>query len=126
MVELGALGLGGTELLILIIAAAMLFLGGKKIPELAKGLGRAMGEFQRGRMEVERELGLGKAAAPAGENGGKPEAGAALLGAGAVRESKVVLAARALGIETGGKTEEELKKEIAALVGDQPKNDAIK
>jgi len=126
VVELGALGLGGTELLILIIAAAMLFLGGKKIPELAKGLGRAMGEFQRGRMEVERELGLGKAAAPSGEKEGKPGSGAALFGAGAVRESRVVLAARALGIETGGKTEEELKTEIAALVGAQPQNDAAR
>lgn len=123
---MGALGLGGNELLILIIAAAMLFLGGKKIPELAKGLGRAMGEFQRGRMEVERELGLEKTAAPADENQGKPGSGAALLGAGAVRESRVVLAARALGIETGGKTEEELKNEIAALVGDQPQNDAAR
>ena len=35
----------------------LLVLGGsKKIPEVAKALGRAMGEFRKGRMEVEREI----------------------------------------------------------------------
>jgi len=38
-------GIGGTEV-ILIILVLLLFFGGKKIPELAKGLGRGIKEFK--------------------------------------------------------------------------------
>jgi len=39
-----------------IVIVGLLFLGPKKIPELARGIGRAMGEFRRGRIELEREV----------------------------------------------------------------------
>ncbi|MEM0160507.1 MAG: twin-arginine translocase TatA/TatE family subunit [Thermoplasmata archaeon] len=42
--------------LILIVVILVLFGGAKKIPEFAKSLGRAMGEFKRGQMEVEEEI----------------------------------------------------------------------
>ncbi len=38
-------GLGGSET-ILIIVALLLFFGGKRIPELAKGLGQGIKEFK--------------------------------------------------------------------------------
>lgn len=38
-------GIGGTEI-ILIIVVLLLFFGGKKIPELAKGLGKGLREFK--------------------------------------------------------------------------------
>lgn len=38
-------GLGGTET-ILIILVVLLFFGGKRIPELAKGLGKGIREFK--------------------------------------------------------------------------------
>jgi len=41
------LGLGTVELLI-ILALAFLIFGGKKIPELSKGLGRAVRNFKKG------------------------------------------------------------------------------
>ncbi|MBN2615173.1 MAG: twin-arginine translocase TatA/TatE family subunit [Bacteroidales bacterium] len=37
----------GTPELLLIIAAIVLLFGGKKIPELAKGLGKGMKEFKK-------------------------------------------------------------------------------
>ena len=40
-------GMGGTEIF-LIILVLLLFFGGKKIPELAKGLGRGIKEFRDG------------------------------------------------------------------------------
>jgi sec-independent protein translocase protein TatA len=86
-------GLQGWEWLIIIFVILLLF-GGRKIPELARNLGRAMGEFKRGREEIEKELREGAK----GET--KPE-------------GSIVKAARELGIDTEGKTEEELKKEIA-------------
>jgi sec-independent protein translocase protein TatA len=45
-------GLGTTELLI-ILAVIFFFFGGKKIPELSRGLGRAVRNFKRGLHEPE-------------------------------------------------------------------------
>jgi sec-independent protein translocase protein TatA len=42
--------------LIIAVVAAILFYGSSKIPQLAHSLGRAMGEFKKGRLEVDREL----------------------------------------------------------------------
>jgi sec-independent protein translocase protein TatA len=41
---------------ILIVAVIILFFGGKKIPELMKGLGKGVGEFKKGMREAEEEL----------------------------------------------------------------------
>lgn len=38
----------GTHELIIICAIALLFFGGKKIPELMKGLGKGVGSFKKG------------------------------------------------------------------------------
>ncbi len=40
-------GLIGTNEMLLIFAAVLLIFGGKKIPELAKGLGKGMREFKK-------------------------------------------------------------------------------
>lgn len=42
---LGIFGLGGQELIIILIVVLLLF-GGKKIPELMKGLGKGVKEFK--------------------------------------------------------------------------------
>lgn len=42
---LGIFGLGGTEMIIILVIVLLLF-GGKKIPELMKGLGRGVKEFK--------------------------------------------------------------------------------
>jgi sec-independent protein translocase protein TatA len=46
---------GGPEVLIILLIAVLLF-GANKIPKLARSTGEAMGEFQKGREEVENEL----------------------------------------------------------------------
>jgi sec-independent protein translocase protein TatA len=46
---------GGPELLIVLLIAVLLF-GANKIPELARSSGKAMGEFKRGRQELEAEI----------------------------------------------------------------------
>ncbi|MFC6942904.1 twin-arginine translocase TatA/TatE family subunit, partial [Salinirubellus sp. GCM10025818] len=46
---------GGPELLVILLIAVLLF-GANKIPKLARSSGEAIGEFQKGREEVEQEL----------------------------------------------------------------------
>ena len=46
----------GYEILIIIVLAVVLIFGAKKIPELAKTLGKAKGEFEKGKIEAEKEL----------------------------------------------------------------------
>ena len=54
-------GIGMPELL-LILAVALVVIGPKKLPDLAKSLGRAMGEFKRAtndlKQSIEQETGL--------------------------------------------------------------------
>ncbi|GAB7008490.1 Sec-independent protein translocase subunit TatA/TatB [Halorubrum trueperi] len=45
----------GPELLIILLVLVLLF-GANKIPKLARSTGQAMGEFKKGREEVEDEL----------------------------------------------------------------------
>jgi sec-independent protein translocase protein TatA len=47
-------GLGGPELL-LILAVVLLLFGAKKLPELAKGLGRSVKEFKKATNEAEED-----------------------------------------------------------------------
>lgn len=47
--------LGSSEMMVIFIAILLLF-GAKKIPELARGLGKSMGEFKKARDEFENEI----------------------------------------------------------------------
>jgi sec-independent protein translocase protein TatA len=46
---------GGPELLIIVFIAVLLF-GANKLPALARSGGEAIGEFKRGKMELENEI----------------------------------------------------------------------
>ncbi len=93
----------GFEWIILLIIIAALFLfGPQKLPELARGFGRAMGEFRRGRMEVEKEI---------TQQFGQEDP-----------RVKVERAASSLGISTAGKTDLQIKLDIARAVDKAPDN----
>jgi len=48
-------GIGGPELVILFMLVVLLF-GANKLPKLARASGEAMGEFQKGREQIETEI----------------------------------------------------------------------
>ena len=58
----------GTWEIVAIVAVILLLFGGKKIPELMKGLGQGVKSFKQGLNEVEKEID----AADSGKSG-KPE-----------------------------------------------------
>jgi len=48
--------IAGQEWIIVIIIAVVLIFGAKKIPQLAKTFGKAKGEFEKGKIEADKEL----------------------------------------------------------------------
>src|SRR6266513_6245068 len=84
---------------ILIIIAVLLLFGPSKLPELARGVGRALGEFRRGKMQIERQI-------------------SDEINAMDVKDmrSRVEKAAGALAIPTSGRSELQLKLDIARAV----------
>lgn len=85
-------------LLILIVVALILFGGAKKIPDFARSLGKATGEFKRGQLELENEIKKAMYTEP-----NAPESS----------EVNYPEAAKNLGIDPTGKSNEQLSKEIA-------------
>ena len=48
--------ISGESWIFVIIIVAVLIFGAKKIPELARTFGKAKGEFEKGKIESEKEL----------------------------------------------------------------------
>ena len=48
-------GLGGTEVMLILLAILLLF-GAKKIPELARGLGKGIREFKDATKEIKNDI----------------------------------------------------------------------
>lgn len=48
--------LGTTEIIVLVVIIGVLIFGAKKIPELAKTFGKAKGEFEKGKIEADKDL----------------------------------------------------------------------
>jgi sec-independent protein translocase protein TatA len=42
--------------IVLIVLVVLLMFGGKKIPELMKGLGKGISEFKKGKNDIEKDL----------------------------------------------------------------------
>ena len=48
-------GLGSTEIIVILFIVLLLF-GARKLPELARGLGKSVSEFKKGTAEAEKEI----------------------------------------------------------------------
>lgn len=116
----------GMEWIIVIIVVVLLLFGAKKIPELARSMGKARAEFSRGQQMVEKELREAehqereeelrrkaeeeKRLKAEGEEAKAKEAGGEEVDEGKDDiDPDLKKAAGALGIDPEGKTDEELK-----------------
>jgi sec-independent protein translocase protein TatA len=50
------MGFLGTQEMVIIFLIFLLLFGAKKLPQLARGVGKSMGEFKKAREEFEREI----------------------------------------------------------------------
>ncbi len=53
---LSFIGTVGAQEMMLIFLVVLLLFGAKKLPELARGIGKSMGEFKKARDEFEHEI----------------------------------------------------------------------
>ena len=58
------MNIGAPEILLIVFVILLLF-GSKKLPELARSLGKSLNEFKRGQTESDPEKKIEKQAAPA-------------------------------------------------------------
>ena len=56
MIQSNLLGVLGTNELIIILVIVLLLFGGRKIPELMRGLGKGVREFNDAKSNVKREI----------------------------------------------------------------------
>lgn len=121
---------GGGELLI-VLALALLLFGPKKLPELARGLGQAVAEYNKAQKEFEKEVqkvsaGVNKeftsieTASKAQKPTQQPQAlqqvqpqSAATSGIPTYSSQKISEIAKNLGIDRAGKSDAQLLKEIS-------------
>jgi len=89
----------GTQEIILIVLVVIILFGATKIPELARSLGRATGEFKKAKQEAELEL---KDVEKSIKENKSPEE----------KSSKIKQMAQDLGISTEGKNDDQLLDEI--------------
>jgi sec-independent protein translocase protein TatA len=106
----------GMEWIIVILAIVLLLFGAKKVPEIARNLGKVKAEFDRGRMMVRQELSevdrsgssteekaseTKRSVEDSRSEGGEPD--------DRDHDSPLKKAAIDMGIDTEGRSEDELK-----------------
>jgi sec-independent protein translocase protein TatA len=102
--------IGTSEIIVIALVAFVLLFGAGKVPELARSLGLALGEFKKAQREAElglkkfEESATGEEALPRSKAKSKTK----------TEEVTVRELAAYMGIDTEGKTEEELKEEVKA------------
>jgi sec-independent protein translocase protein TatA len=88
--------LNGAEWIIIILIIVILFFGAKKIPELARSLGKASSEFQRARIDAKKTLENDKYSSPTKS----------------VDREKLESIAETLGVDYTNKNDEDLRLAI--------------
>jgi sec-independent protein translocase protein TatA len=102
-----SLNILGSEWIIIIFVALLALLGTNRLPEVTKKLGRAVGEYNKTKNEIQRQI-----SGIANEN---------LNVTAPVQNErqKLEFIAKSLGVDFTGKTDDELKKIIATKMSPQ-------
>ncbi len=104
------LDIGGSEWGIIILVALILIFGTKRLPQVSRSLGKAVGEYEKARRQFQQEMqdATEQARRDAGVNK-IPR----ITGPVATEREKLEMIATSLGIDHAGKTDEELRSLIS-------------
>ena len=105
-----ALNIIGTEWIIIIFIGLILLFGTNRFPDVAKKIGRLVGEYSNAKNQIENEM------------KGTPKQNLQVSGPVKDERKKLEMMASQLGINHENKTDVELKKIIEGKIG-QPNNE---
>ena len=97
--------IGGMEWIFILFFGLFVILGGKRLPKFTKSIGKAVGEFQKARSDMEKEI--SRVNNPIKIPSSNPVAN---------EREKLEAIAKALQINTVGKTDNELRQLISNSV----------
>ncbi|MGI0004670.1 MAG: Sec-independent protein translocase subunit TatA/TatB [Candidatus Nitrosotenuis sp.] len=105
-----SLNILGSEWIIIVFVALIALLGTNRLPEITKKLGRAVGEYNKTKNEIQNQL-------------SGVSASLDITAPVQNERQKLEFMAKSLGIDVAGKTDEDLKKMITSKmsVSDNPK-----
>jgi sec-independent protein translocase protein TatA len=99
------LNIAGSEWIIIILVALVLIFGTKRLPQFSRNLGKAMGEYEKARQKFSQQM----QAASGADIFKLPK----ITGPVATEREKLEFIASSLGIDSTGKTDDELKSLIS-------------
>ncbi|MFM8658741.1 MAG: twin-arginine translocase TatA/TatE family subunit [Candidatus Nitrosotenuis sp.] len=97
-----SLNILGSEWIIIIFVALFALLGTNKLPEVTKKIGRAVGEYNKTKAELQNQI------------AGITNTNLHITGPVQTEREKMEFIAKTLGIDFAGKTDEELKNLISS------------
>lgn len=109
------MNIGGSEWIIIALLALFLLLGTKKVPQVSKAVGKAMGEYQRAQELLRKEI---ENATTPMEDNKMHIMGDRTDGPVASEHEKLETIARSLNIDCLGKTDDEIRSLISKSLHD--------
>ena len=107
------LNIGGSEWIIIAMLALFLLFGTKKVPQISKTIGKAMGEYQRAQELLRKEIENATTAATPLEDNKMHLMGTRIDGPVASEHEKLQTIAQSLKIDYLGKTDDEIRSLIS-------------
>ncbi len=99
-----SLNIGGSEWMIIIFVALVLILGTGKLPGAARKMGKAVNEYNKAKNEIQEQM---KDATEVPKISGPVE----------TEREKLEMIAKSAGVKTEGKTDDEIRENIASKIG---------
>jgi len=108
------MNIGGSEWIIVLLLALFLLFGTKKVPQISKTVGRAMGEYQRAQELLRKEIeNATTATTPLGGDNKMHFMGTGTNGPVTSEHEKLETIAQSLKIDYLGKTDDEIRALIS-------------
>ena len=106
-----SLNVADAEWVIIIFVALILILGTKKLPDVAKKLGKAVNEYNKAKNEIQDQMKETTEQTPT------------IAGPVGTEREKMETIAKSIGIKVEGKTDDELREIISKKIGQKKIND---
>ncbi len=109
-----SLNIGGSEWMIIIFVALVLILGTGKLPGAARKMGKAVNEYNKAKNEIQEQIKDVTDEVPK------------ISGPVETEREKLEMIAKSAGVETEGKTDDEIRESITSKIGQKRTDESEK